>query len=93
MATSSVAVRQLSDANSVGTMLGVSSTDAIRFYGAFGNSSGVTQLSVVGSSIGAVSTAVVSTGGAVTTWGFTTSTQAQAIVSTIVALWNMGLIG
>ena len=33
MATTSSAVRQLSDGNSVGTVLGQSSTDVIGFYG------------------------------------------------------------
>ena len=93
MASTSNAVRQLSDGNSIGTILGQSSSDVIGFYGRFSNTSGISQLVVVGSSIGAVSTAVQSTGGTVTTWQFTTSTQAQAIVSTVVALWNLGLIG
>jgi hypothetical protein len=33
MATTSTAFRQLSDGNSVGTVLGISSTDLIGFYG------------------------------------------------------------
>lgn len=99
MATTSNAVRQLSDGNSIGTMLGQSSTDVIRFYGAFANTSGVAQMVIVNASsatvLGVASTAVASTGGAnnITTWGFTTSSQATMIASTVIALWNLGIIG
>lgn len=94
--TSSIAARQLSDGNSVGTCLGISSTDVIGFYG---TTTGVARLVVVGSTItaqsGVISTAPASTGGAnnITTWGFTTLGQAQMVVSTMVALYQMGLIG
>ena len=99
MASTSNAVRQLSDGNSIGTVMGQSTSDVIRFYGAFGSSSGVQQLSVIGSTLsaqaGAATTLAVNatSGGSGTTWAFTTSTQANLVVSTMVALWNMGLIG
>ena len=44
--TSSVAVRQLSDGNTIGTVLGQSSTDVIGFYGM---TSGVAKIGIGGS--------------------------------------------
>lgn len=97
MATTSKAVRQLSDGNAVGTIMGQSTSDLLRFYGAFSNSSGIAQLSVIGSTLsaqaGAATTLAQSSGGAVTTWSFTSSTQANMVISTMTALWNLGLIG
>ncbi len=94
MATSSVAQRQLSDGNSQGNVLGQSSTDLIGFYGV---TSAVPRVAVVGSTLsaqaGALTTAAQSAGGPVTTWGFQTSTQVAMVISTMTALWNMGLIG
>lgn len=46
MATTSRAVRQLSDQNSIGTILGASSTDVIGFYGL---TTGVAQIAIGGS--------------------------------------------
>lgn len=88
--TSSIAARQLSDGNSIGTCFGISSSDVIGFYGV---TTGVARSAIVGSSLGVLSTAPVSAGGAVTTWAFTGSSQANMIVSTMIALWNLGLIG
>ena len=99
MASTSNAVRQLSDGNSIGTMLGQSTSDVIRFYGSFGASSGVQQLSVIGSTLtvlsGIATTNATSIGSTVvgTTWGFTSSTQANMVISTMTALWQLGLIG
>jgi hypothetical protein len=45
MAVTSTAFRQLSDGNAVGTLLGISSTDLIGFYGV---TSAVAQLNVNG---------------------------------------------
>lgn len=91
--SSSNAVRQLSDGNSQGTVLGQSSSDPIGFY----NVTPVTRVAVVGSTLtaqaGVISTAPQSAGGAVTTWAFTSSSQAQMVVSTMIALWNLGIIG
>lgn len=46
MPTTSRAVRQLSDQNSIGTILGTSSTDVIGFYGL---TTGVAQIAIGGS--------------------------------------------
>lgn len=75
MSTSSAAVRQLSDGNSQGTMLGQSSTDKIGFYNV---SSGAVTLQTL-----TTTAAVVATTASVSTspFGFTTSTQANAIVT------------
>lgn len=68
-------VKQLSDRNPDGTTLGQdSTTDKIGFYGA----TPVVQPS--GSSQAAVSTTAATT---TTPWGFTTSTQANAIVTLV----------
>ena len=96
MAITSSAFRQLSDGS--GTVFGQSSTDVIGFYGV---TSVVTRVAVIGSTLtaqaGAATTAPVwiTSSGAqgVSTWGFATSTQAAMVVSTMTALWNMGLIG
>jgi UDP-N-acetyl-D-mannosaminuronic acid transferase (WecB/TagA/CpsF family) len=83
-----MAVRQLSDSNPDGTVLGRSSTDKIGFYGA---ASPVARQSV---SAYTTTTAAVSTS---TNWGYTTSTQADAINTQVVALTaalrNLGLVG
>ena len=95
MATTSAAVRQLSDGNAVGTVLGQGTSDLLRFYGVFANSSGIAQLSIIGSSLGVASTvaANATSGGSGTTWAFTTSTQANMVISTMTQLWQLGLIG
>lgn len=78
-------VRQLSDLDSDGTVLGQSASDKIAFFGA----TPVVQQTHV---------AAVSTTAATTTspWGFSTSTQADAIVSLVnqcrTALVNTGLM-
>ena len=56
--SSSNAVRQLSDGNSMGTILGTSSTDVIGFYGI---TSGVARVAIGGSLSSAGSMAMVST--------------------------------
>lgn len=82
-----MSVRQLSDGNSEGTVLGRSSTDKIAFYG--GNPAARQSVSAYTTTTAAVSTS--------TNWGFTTSTQADAINSQVVAitaaLRNLGLAG
>ena len=99
MASTSNAVKQLSDGNSIGTVFGQSTSDPIRFYGAFGNSSGIAQLSVIGSTLsaqaGAATTVAVAINSTIagTSFGFATSTQANLVISTMVALWNLGIIG
>lgn len=64
--------KQLSDADSTGTTLGQSTTDKISFYGA----TPIVQRS------GAAQAAVTTTAATTTSpWGFSTSTQADAIVT------------
>ena len=105
--TSSLATRQLSDANSQGTVLGQTSTDLIGFYGTptltsiAGGNQVQAQWPVVGSTpsaqAGAATTLAIQIStlstGPTNMWGFSTSTQANMIVSTMTALWKMGLIG
>jgi hypothetical protein len=83
-----MAVQQLSNKNDDGAILGQSSSDLIGFYGL---SAGVARPSV---SAYTTTTASVSTS---TNWGYTTSTQADAINTQIVAitaaLRTMGLVG
>lgn len=83
-----MAVQQLSNGNDEGAVLGQSSSDKIGFYGV---SAGVARQSV---SAYTTTTASVSTS---TNWGYTTSTQADAINSQVVAitaaLRAVGLVG
>lgn len=81
--SSSNAVRQLSDGNSQGTILGQSATDKIGFYGL---TTGVAKTTLAASS--AISTAVSSTGA----FGFGDATTASTIALAIVALKQYGLI-
>lgn len=85
MPTTSRALKDLSDFNSVGTRLGQSSSDLICFYGV---TTGIAQSTIVGS-LASISTASVS----VSPFGFTTSTQANAIAQAVIQLQRMGLIG
>ncbi len=81
-------VRQLSDGNDDGTVLGQSSSDALGFYGL------ATPVARPSVSAYTTTTAAVSTS---TNWGYTTSTQADAINTQVVALTaalrNLGLAG
>lgn len=81
--SSSVAVRQLSDGNSQGTVFGQSGTDLIAFYG----STAVARATIVGSNT--LSTAVSSTG----SFGFGDATTASTVIAVINQLKIMGLIG
>lgn len=81
--SSSNAVRQLSDGNSLGTVFGQSSSDPIAFYG----STAVARAAVVGSNT--LSTAVSSTGA----FGFGDATTASTVIAVINQLRVMGLIG
>ncbi len=68
-------VKQLSDRNPDGTQLGQdSTTDKVGFYGA------TPVVQPLGAGQAAVSTTAATT---TTPWGFTTSTQANAIVSLV----------
>jgi hypothetical protein len=76
--------KQLSDNNSSGTSLGQSATDTIGFYG-------VTPVAQQAAGTAVSTTAVTTT----TPWGFSTSTQAQALVTLAnylsTVLHNLGL--
>jgi hypothetical protein len=74
-------LKNLSDANPNGTLLGQSASDKIAFYG----STPIVQ--PVGSGGVPVTTAAVST----SSWGFSTSTQANQVISAITALYDLGL--
>ena len=92
MATTSAAVRQLSDGNSQGTSLGISAADKISFYGATPIArlaGGVALSTLTASSVLATSVSPASGGGAVlTSQGFTWTSvaQANAVVTGINAL-------
>lgn len=80
--SSSNAVRQLSDGNSQGTVLGQSATDLIGFYG-------VTTPVARPFTLATLSTAVSSTGA----FGFGDATTASSIVAAVNALRTLGLLG
>lgn len=67
-------LRQLSDGNSDGTVMGQSATDKIAFYG------GAPVAQRAANSLAAITTTAATT---TTPWGFSTSTQANAIVSAL----------
>lgn len=69
-----MAIKYLSDQNPDGTVLGTTSTDLIGFYGA----TPIAQRS--GSAQSAVSTTAATT---TTPWGFSTSTQADTLVTLV----------
>ena len=79
--SSSNAVRQLSDGNSQGTVLGQSATDLIGFYNATPVARPFT--------LATLSTAVSSTGA----FGFGDATTASSIVAAVNALRTLGLLG
>jgi hypothetical protein len=80
--TQTKAVKQLSDQNSQGTVLGASSSDLISFYG----TTAIAQPVVFGTST--MSTGVSSTGA----FGFGTSTTAAIIQNAVAQLQKLGLI-
>lgn len=88
MAITSSALRQLSDGNPVGNVFGQSSSDPIGFYGV---TSAVTRLAIVGTNTALMTTQAQS--GVGSTFGFSTAAQLNMVVSTMTALFNMGLIG
>lgn len=72
-----MAVKQLSDGNSDGTVLGQSATDKVGFYG-------VTP--VVQPSVTAIGTTTISQVGTTGKWAFATSTAALAFVARVISL-------
>ena len=93
MSVSSVAVRQLSDQNSQGTVLG-SLTDKIGFYGMASTGITVPVTTFIGGNYTTTCTipAISATTASVTTWGFASSTQANALVSLLDWAFRAGVI-
>ncbi len=93
MSVSSVAVRQLSDQNSQGTVLGASA-DKIGFYGMASTGVAVTVTTFIGGNYTTTCTipSVNATTASVTTWGFASSTQANALVSLLDWAFRSGMI-
>lgn len=92
--SSSNAVRQLSDGNSLGTVFGQSSTDRIAFYGMASTGVAVQNSTIVGLNY-ATTCAVLSqnaTTASVTTWGFASSTQANALIGLLDWAYRAGVI-
>ncbi len=85
IATTSVTalLRDLSDQNSQGTRLGVTSTDLICFYGV--------TTGVAASTMTNATATAFSTGGS-TSFGFSSASIAAAVVNAISQLKTMGLI-
>lgn len=84
MAITSATTKQLSDGNSQGTVLGISASDKIAFYGAASvtQPTSTAQAAVLATSAaggGAVSTPT----GANTVWGYSTAAVANNIVTLV----------
>ncbi len=98
MATSTVAVRQLSDQNSQGTIFGTTN-DKIGFYGgattAAGTvANGITVTTVIGGNYTTTCTipSVNATTASVTTWAFASSTQANALIGLLDWAYRAGIM-
>lgn len=93
--TKTATTRQLSDQNSQGTVLGVSASDLIAFYGqaAVSQPTSSAQAAVTATSVAA---AMSTPTGAVTVWGYSTAAIANGIVTLVnelrADLVNLGLI-
>ncbi len=88
--SSSVAFKELTDQNPIGTRFGVTSSDVICFYGA---TSAVGAATVIGANSATTNIASQSaTTASVTTWGYASSTQANAISAAVNQLFLMGII-
>ena len=79
-------LKNLSDGNPNGTILGQSTSDKIGFYGL-----ATPIVQPMGSNGTPVTTVAVSSFGTNTTWGFATSTQANQVISVMTALYDLGL--
>jgi hypothetical protein len=88
--TASAAPRQLSDGNSQGTVIGVSTSELIGFYVTNAATQVVAQSSVIGSFAMSTGASASSSTGA---YGFGNSQTANAVVNAIQQLKIMGLIG
>jgi len=97
MATTSSAFRQLSDGNTVGTCLGIGSTDTIAFYGGATNNgttfTGAIQTTIVGGNYAtSIVPAINATTASVTAWAFASSTQANALIGLLDWAYRAGII-
>ena len=92
--SSSNAQRQLSDANSLGTVLGQSSTDIISFYGNATSGVSVPCSTIIGTNYttSCAVPAINATTASVTTWAFASSTQANAIIGLLDWAYRAGII-
>ena len=92
--SSSNAQRQLSDGNSLGTVFGQSSTDRISFYGNASTGVSVQNSTIVGINYATTCTVLSqnATTASVTTWGFASSTQANALVGLLDWAYRSGMI-
>jgi hypothetical protein len=93
--SSSNAVRQLSDANSLGTILGQSVTDKIGFYGMASTGVAIANTTVIGTQYATsvlFVTSIVASTIAGTIWGFQSSTQGNAVVGLLDWAYRAGVI-
>ena len=91
--SSSNAVRQLSDGNSLGTVLGQSVSDAIAFYGMASTGVAVANTTIIGGNYATcVAFAFNATTASVTTWAFGSSTQANAVIGLLDWAFRAGII-
>ena len=93
MASSSIAARQLSDGNSDGTILGQSTSDRLGFYGVATPQAQVTVVGTNTTGLQAVAILAPTTAAGISTWGFSSQAQANMVISTMTALYNLGIIG
>ena len=91
--SSSNAIRQLSDGNSLGTVLGQSATDPIGFYGMATSGVAVGASTIIGGNYAtSIVPAVNATTASVTTWAFASSTQANAVIGLLDWAYRAGII-
>ena len=91
--SSSNAFRQLSDGNSLGTILGQSVNDKIAFYGGASTGVAVAASTIIGTNYAtSVVLAVNATTASVTTWAFASSTQANAVIGLLDWAYRAGVI-
>lgn len=93
MPSTSIAFRELTDFNSPGTRFGQTSTDLITFYGTATSGVAVTCTTIVGINYAtSIVLAQSATTASVTTWGFASSTQANAVIGLLDWAYRAGLI-
>lgn len=91
--SSSNAIRQLSDGNSLGTVVGQGVTDLIGFYGMATSGVAVANSTIVGANYAtSIVGAINATTASVTTWAFASSTQANALIGLLDWAFRSGLI-